>query len=439
MSSWSNIYTIARREYTVRVRTRSFAIGTLLLVAGVVLIAFLPLVIRQLDQVDATKIAVAADEPGLAGEAAASISTLLNSSSAATGIPDPTAADFVVTAVDDLDAARAETADGKWTGLLGIERDASGELVFVLYTDENAGGRTSTLVRQAATAFAVADRLDRLGIAAGDQATLFAPAQVEVRWPDPDKTEPTQDLQAGISQDMLGFGMTILIFMIILMYGNWVAMSVVEEKSSRVMEVILNAATPFQLLAGKVIGVGSVAFTQYVAVVAAGLVSLLLQAPVTSMVAGEGASSLTQGLTPGLLLLFAAYGVLGFLLFASLFAAAGSLVSRTEDVNAVVMPLTLIATAGYLVGVYSSMGLIDSDAGWVAALALVPMTSPFMMLGRVAAAQAAPLEIVLSLALLVGAIVVAIWVAARIYAVGVLLYGSRPGWRTVMRLLREGM
>ena len=439
MSTWANIYTIARREYTVRVRTRSFAIGTLLLVAGVVLIAFLPLVIRQLDQVDATKIAVAADEPGLAGEAAASISVLLNSSSAATGNPDPTAADFVVTAVGDVNAARAETADGRWTGLLGIERDDSGELAFVLYTDENAGGRTSTLVRQAATAFAVADRLDRLGIAAGDQATLFAPAQVDVRWPDPDKTEPTQDMQAGISQDMLGFGMTILIFMIILMYGNWVAMSVVEEKSSRVMEVILNAATPFQLLAGKVIGVGSVAFTQYVAVVAAGLISLLLQAPVTSMVAGTGAASLTQGLTPGLLLLFAAYGVLGFLLFASLFAAAGSLVSRTEDVNAVVMPLTLIATAGYLVGVYSSMGLIDSDAGWVAILAMVPMTSPFMMLGRVSAAQAAPWEIVLSLALLVAAIVVAIWVAARIYAVGVLLYGSRPGWRSILRLLREGM
>jgi ABC-2 type transport system permease protein len=439
MSTRANIVTIARREYMVRVRTRSFALGTLLLVAGVVLIAFLPLVIRQIDQGDTTKIAVAADEPGLAEGAAASISALLNASSTATGIPDPTAADYIVTAVDDVDAARAETAEGDWSGLLHVGRGATGELTFVLYTDDNSGGRTPTLVRQAATAFAVADRLDRLGIAAGDQATLFAPAQVEVRWPDPDKTEPTQDLQAGISQDMLGFGMTILIFMIILMYGNWVAMSVVEEKSSRVMEVILNAATPFQLLAGKVIGVGSVAFTQYVAVVAAGLVSLLLQAPVTSMVAGAGASSLTQGLTPGLLLLFAAYGVLGFLLFASLFAAAGSLVSRTEDVNSVVMPLTLIATAGYLLGVYSSMGLIDSDAGWVATLAVVPLTSPFMMLGRVAAAQAAPWEIVLSLALLVAAIVVAIWVAARIYTVGVLLYGSRPGWRTVMRLLREGM
>jgi ABC-2 type transport system permease protein len=439
MSTWSNIFTIARREYVVRVRTRSFAIGTLLLVAGVALIAFLPLIIRQIDQGDTTKIAVAADEAGLAEGAAVSIASLLNASSAATGVPDQAATDFVVTAVDDVDAARAETADGQWTGLLDIRREASGELVFVLYTDENAGGRTPALVRQAVTAFAVADRLDRLGIAPGDRATLFAPAQVEVRWPDPDKTEPTQDLQAGISQDMLGFGMTILIFMIILMYGNWVAMSVVDEKSSRVMEVILNAATPFQLLAGKVVGVGSVAFTQYVAVVAAGLLSLVLQNPVSTLVAGAGASSLTQGLTPGLLLLFAVYGVLGFLLFASLFAAAGSLVSRTEDVNAVVMPLTLIATAGYLIGVYSSMGLIDSDAGWVATLALVPLTSPFMMLGRVAATQAAPWEIVLSLALLVAAIGVAIWVAARIYAVGVLLYGSRPGWRAVMRLLREGM
>jgi ABC-2 type transport system permease protein len=234
--------------------------------------------------------------------------------------------------------------------------------------------------------------------------------------------------------------MTILIFMIIIMYGTWVAMSVVEEKSSRVMEVVLNAATPFQLLTGKVLGVGGVAFTQYVAVVAAGLVALLLQGPVTSLVAGEGVTlDLPQGLTPLMLLAFAAYGVLGFLLFASLYAAAGSLVSRQEDVNSVVMPMTLISTAGYMVGVYASMGLIDSRAGWVIGLALVPLTSPFMMLGRIAVGDATPWEVVLSLALLVAAIAAALWIAARIYAVGVLLYGSRPGPRAVWRLLREGM
>jgi ABC-2 type transport system permease protein len=229
--------------------------------------------------------------------------------------------------------------------------------------------------------------------------------------------------------------------MIIVMYGNWIAMSVVEEKTSRVMEVILNAATPFQLLAGKVFGVGSVAFVQYAAVVAAGVVALLAQGTVASIVLGDGGAgmSLPEGLTPGLLLAFGAYGILGFLLYASLFAAAGSLVSRQEDVNAVVMPLTLISTAGYIVGVYAAMGLVDIRAGWVLVLTLIPFLSPFMMLGRAATGVAQPWEILLSMALLAAAIAVAIWVAARIYTVGVLLYGQRPGARAVWRLLREGM
>ena len=108
--------------------------------------------------------------------------------------------------------------------------------------------------------------------------------------------------------------MTLLIFMIILMYGNWIAMSVVEEKSSRVMEVILNAATPFQLLAGKVFGVGAVAFTQY----ARGrrwsaCWRRSRSSRSATLVLGEraAAASLPEGLTPGLLLAFGAYGVLG--------------------------------------------------------------------------------------------------------------------------------
>jgi ABC-2 type transport system permease protein len=230
--------------------------------------------------------------------------------------------------------------------------------------------------------------------------------------------------------------------MIIIMYGNWIAMSVVEEKSSRVMEVVLNAATPFQLLAGKVFGVGAVAFIQYAAVVVAGVVAILVQGAVASVVLGEaGASaiSLPGGLTAGLLLMFGIYGVLGFLLYASLYAAAGSLVSRQEDVNAAVMPMSLISTAGYIVGVYAAMGLLDIRAGWIVVLTQVPFLSPFMMLGRAATGVAEPWEIVLSIALLVATIAAAIWVASRIYAAGVLLYGQRPGARAVWRLLREGM
>jgi ABC-2 type transport system permease protein len=434
-----NIRTIARREYLVRVRTRSFIFGTALLVLGVVAIALLPVIIRVIDRMDETRIVVAAESGDLATGAAQTLDQLLNPPSEdATDDGQPS---YVVTVVADAEVARRAVMDGDAGAGLAIGRTTAGELDFVLYTNDSASGRTATLIREGANALAISDRLQRAGVKPADQATMFGPAEFRVSWPDPARTDPAQDSLAAVGQDMLGFGMTILIFMIIVMYGNWIAMSVVEEKSSRVMEVVLNAASPFQLLAGKVLGVGGVAFTQYGAVVVAGLASLALLDPVGSLLLGDDVSALAlpSGLTPGLLLAFGVYGVLGFLLYASLYAAAGSLVSRIEDVNAAVMPMTFLSMGGYFVGVYASIGLLDVGSGWITALSLVPFFSPFMMLGRVAVDAAMPWEIVLSVALLVGAIVVAVWIAARIYAAGVLLYGQRPGARTVWRLLREGM
>ena len=190
--------------------------------------------------------------------------------------------------------------------------------------------------------------------------------------------------------------------MMIVIYGQWIAMSVVEEKSSRVMEVVLNAATPFELLSGKVLGVGAVAFTQYAALLLAGGAAVLAQGTVAGLVLGNGADvTLPQGLTIELLLVFGVYGVLGFLLFAVLYAAAASLVSRQEDVNAIVMPMTLIATGGYLVAVYSATGLIDVRSDVMAVLAQVPLVSPFMMLSRITSGQAVAWEVALSIVLLV--------------------------------------
>ena len=441
MSTWSNILAVARREFDVRVRTRTFALGTLLLVIGVVAIALLPVIVQAVEGSSSTKVAVVAPTEALGQRASLTITSLLNSSVVGTSTEDTP--DFVVTLVDDLATAREGVLDGTYSAVLGMERAAGDELEFTLYTNDPATGKTAGLLQQGANAIAIGDRLDRLGVAPAGQATLFAPAEFDVQWPDPERTDPIHEtVAAAVGQDMLAFGMTILIFMIIIMYGNWIAMSVVEEKSSRVMEVVLNAATPFQLLAGKVFGVGAVAFLQYAAVVVAGVVAILAQGAVASVVLEDAAAagiSLPEGLTPGLLLMFGIYGVLGFLLYASLYAAAGSLVSRQEDVNAAVMPMTLISTAGYIVGVYAAMGLLDIRAGWIVVLTQVPFLSPFMMLGRAATGVAEPWEIVLSIALLVVTIAAAIWVASRIYAAGVLLYGQRPGARAVWRLLREGM
>jgi ABC-2 type transport system permease protein len=191
----------------------------------------------------------------------------------------------------------------------------------------------------------------------------------------------------------------------------------VEEKTNRVMEIILSTASPFQLLAGKVLGVGGAALAQYLAVLGAALVALLLQGQVAALVLGNaGGLNLPTGLTPGILLVFSIYFVLGFLLYAVLFAAAGSLVSRQEDVSQVVTPMTLVSTAGYLIGLF---------------------LSPYMMLGRLSAGEAGPVEIAGTMALMVVTIAAAVWVAARIYSAGVLMYGQRPGLRRMWKAIRE--
>jgi ABC-2 type transport system permease protein len=439
MTSISNVVAVARREFLVRVRTRSFVLGTAILVAAVVAVALLPVITRYIDRMETQKIAVWTGADDLAVDPVAELDRLVNAPTgqAAAGSSTP---DFTVTRVDDLAAARQAVMDGDVVAALGIERADDGELSFTLYSNEPTGAAERTAY-VATTSIAVAERLDRLGVDPAAQAGLFAPPRIEFEWPDPDRAGPgPDDAQTGTDY-LLGFGLSILIFMLIVLYGNWIAMSVVEEKSSRVMEVILNAATPFELLTGKVLGVGAVALTQYAAILAAGAIALLAQGPIASIVLGEGGDGVTlpAGLTIGMLLLLGVFGVLGFLLYGVLYAAAGSLVSRQEDVQAAVMPLALVSTAAYLVAVYSSTGLIDIREGWMSVLAVLPFVSPFLILSRISAGAVSAPEVLLAIVLLVASIAVALWIASRIYAAGVLLYGQRPGIRSILRMARTGM
>jgi ABC-2 type transport system permease protein len=438
MIGLSNVVAVARREYTIRIHTRSFLFGTLILLLSVIAIAFAPVIVKAIDQSSQQKIAVHLSASNVTGDPVTTLSVLINASTNSSATGTESKPEFVVSAVPDLTAARQAVLAGTYAAVLEIDRSSTNDLAFTLYTNDNASGRTSALIRQATTSIAVGDRLARLGVAPTDQATLFGPASFGVAWPDPARTDPIQAASDTTGRYLLSFGMTVLIFMMIILYGTWIAMSVVEEKSSRVMEVILNAATPLQLLTGKVLGVGAVALTQYLALLVTGAIALLTQETIAGFVLGtNNAAALPEGLSIPLLLVFGVYGILGFLVYASLYAAAGSLVSRQEDVNAAVMPMTLVSTAGYLVAVYASTGVLDVRAGWVTALSQVPFVSPFMMLSRFTSGAVSPPEVVLSIVLLVGAIVGTLWLAARIYRAGVLLYGQRPGVRAIFRLVRS--
>jgi ABC-2 type transport system permease protein len=438
----SNIIAVARREFVARASTRTFLISTLLLVLTAAVVGLAPVVVGSFNR-GSTRVEVYVGAADLRGDPVATLDALLNPPSSQVGAGESGTAgkeSFVVTGSTDLEVARQQVLDGKLDVLVDVERGAGGDLVFTVYTGEPGNGRTALLSRQGATSIAITDRLGRVGLTPSDQAALFVPPEVTIRSPDLSKPAASAEVTAQETTDVVVlFGLVLFLYLAIILYGTWVARSVVEEKSSRMMEIILAAASPFQLLAGKVLGVSAAALLQYVAVLAAVLVALLAEGQVASIVLSESSGlSLPSGLTPSLLVAFSVFFVLGFLLYAVLFAAAGSLISRQEDVDQIATPMILVGTAGYLIAMYTSIGIVDPKAPWVVALSWVPFLSPYMMLSRLNAGNAGLLEVGFAVLLLLATIVLAVWVASRIYAAGVLLYGQKPSIRVMWKAAREG-
>ena len=228
----------------------------------------------------------------------------------------------------------------------------------------------------------------------------------------------------------------VLLFMTVIIYGMWVATGVAAEKSSRVMELMISAASPRQLLAGKVIGIGGAGLTQYVAILVPALVVLSFQDRIAEAVLGPAGAAGTPlvGLTPGLLLGYGVFFMLGFTLFALIYASMGSFVSRPDDLQTLSLPLSFIAVAGYLSAI---LALGGGGGAWTMIASFLPPFSPFVMLARLMVGAVPPWQVGLSIAILLVTIVAVAIIATRMYAAGVLLYGQRPGVRAFISAARR--
>lgn len=436
-----NIVAVARREFVWRGRTRTFKITTVLLVVVGVGLALAPVIIRFIDRGSTgDRIEVVVGDSNPAVDVPGALGLLLNAPIPGLPTDKNTTTAYRVEATSDVEAARARVVDGATSALLVLDRTATGDLSFTLYSKDTFLSRTTQLVRQAASSIVIQDRLTRAGIPPIDQAALFAPPEFDVLPADPGAT--TNGPQTGeefASSFAISFALSILLFMAIILYGQWVAFSVAEEKNSRVMEVVLAAATPFQLLSGKVVGVGGLALAQYVIVLVPSVIAVLFQDRIAALVLGGTVTTeLPQGLSIPLLVVFGLMFVLGFALYAVLYAGAASLVSRQEDVNQIVAPLTIISVGGYLVASYAGTGLIPIDSPLVVVMSFIPFFSPYLMLTRMGLGVVSPAEVAAAILLLLAFIPVALWFAARLYRSGVLLYGQAPTPRTLLRALRNG-
>ena len=425
-----NALHVARREYLVRVRGRAFIITTALLALAVVAVALLPTILSALGVADPPEIAVSVQAEDLPADPLIAIQgTLL--AAGGDGEPADESDRPQVTRTEDPEAAAQAVRDGEIDGLLTITRDESGDLAFEYLGSASPTNQTRQLVTQAATALTIADRLERAGVSAEQSADIFEPPSFTATPVDPDDARNEEDFGGSY---IIAYAVVILTFMAILTYGNWVAQSVAEEKSGRVMELLITAATPRQLLTGKVLGTGAAGLTQYAAIVIAAIIGFVANGPIAEAlgVSGNGPIVLPD-LDPSMILSFGAFFLLGFVLYSTLYAAAGSMVSRIEDVQQAAGPLIFLAIGGYFA---AFTGLNDPDAQWVTVLSIIPFFSPYLMPARMLLTSVGIGEVLLALVLLALAVVVAIWIASRIYSAGVLLYGQRVGLRSVWRATR---
>ena len=216
--------------------------------------------------------------------------------------------------------------------------------------------------------------------------------------------------------------MIFALYMVILLYGQMVATNVATEKSSRAMEVLITSAKPTSMMFGKVIASCLAGFIQLVAVFGSALLFYNLNKSYW------GDNMIIQSIfniPPELLVYMLVFFILGFLIYAFLFGAVGSTASKLEDINTSVMPITMLFVIAFVV-VMTSMGSGDVDNTLMKVCSFVPFTSPMSMFTRIAMSTVPWYEIAISIALLIGSTVGVGVLSAKIYRVGVLMYGTPP-------------
>jgi ABC-2 type transport system permease protein len=375
---------VAGREISTRIRDKGFLVGSAVLIVLILGMLVFQVALNSGD--DTTEI-------GVVGGSSAVTEALQ-----AQGEAFDTEVEVV--AYDDEQAARTAVEDGDVTSALLSPGGAQPELLV-----ENEGGQSEAIVAGALQGMAMSQQLAEAGV------TLAAPPALDVVAVDPDADA---DLEAAVVA-LVG---VVVLYSLLILFGQFVAQGVVEEKSSRVVELLLATMRPWQLLAGKILGLGLLGLAQMLVIAVIG-------------VAGALAFDVVElpGRLIGTVLTVLAWFVLGYAFYASVFAAAASLVSRQEDLGSVITPASLLLVAGFVVSIQAAQ---DPSGTLATVTSYIPGMSPMVMPVRQAAGGAAWWEVAVSVGLMLVAIAVIVRIGGRIYSGALLRTGGKVKLREAL-------
>jgi ABC-2 type transport system permease protein len=424
-------FIVARYEFLKRVKTRWFILTTLL--GPLALIAFI--VITAIVSVSAMK---SGDQKIAVLDYSGKIFETLSDSEGRLTFVKPNVPE---------DSVRASVLAGTYDGYLVLDEDIV----------EGSGKATYYSLKGGGSAFL------------SNQLENIIEQTVETRRLEEQNVDPEvfKILSSGVSITMLklsetgetsgntgayaaiGFVMGFLMYMTMLIYGSVVMQGVIQEKMNRVVEVIVSSVRPFQLLLGKVLGIGAMGLVQMVfwaLLIMAGtlfsgaIIAMFLDPANLNLPATASQEEMLTAIdfsvplvNPALFVWFVLYFLFGYLLYASLFSAVGSTVEQQQDAQSLMLPIML----PIIMSIVFLQSVIEApDSTLAVVLSMIPLTSPISMVVRAAVTNVPFWEILISFALLVGAFFGCIWLSSRIYRVGILMYGKKASLKDLMKWVR---
>jgi len=430
------IIAVIRREFIERVRTRSFIIGTVLgplFMAGMILLpAYLAkreTHLRQIVLIDATT-----------GSVGARIETALQAARIGTGDSagprynvSRIVADGRLEQVRDSLIARIGGRDSNALDGIVMLTEAALDSGRVGYLGSNVTSPNDMNALEGVLEPALLE--ERLLRRQVDPA-IVKQASVKLHLETSKVAQGKATGQSGESSFVLAYVMSFTLYFALLLYGIQVMTSVLEEKTNRIVEVLISSLTPFQLMFGKVVGVGATGLLQLSIWAGAGF---LLTSNLGSVMGRFGLQAESQttahvpAVTLDLLAIFLLFFVLGFFLYAALYAAIGSTCSNQQEAQQANTPVTLFIVCGFM----SLFALVNEPSGALArVMTFIPFFAPFVVPIRYSIAPLPPAEVAASAAVMVLALLGVVWVAGRIYRVGILMNGKRPSLAELARWVR---
>jgi ABC-2 type transport system permease protein len=436
----NKILAVIRREFVERVRTRAFLISTILLPVFIVLMTVLPALMMSGSD-HTSRIAVV--DGSASGLGAPVGQALLGEKLTDKPGAQPRYSVQVFLAPGGQlavmrDALIAKTGFSKsghvdaWDGVLVLTDKslASGKAAY--YGDNVGAVDSMSKIQHTLSQVLATVRLGKSGVDPAVVMRSMAPANLQTTKVSDGKLTG----QSGEESFAVAYFMGFILYLSILIYGQQTMTSVIEEKTSRIMEVLASSLTPFQMLLGKVLGVGLAGLTQ-MAIWGGSVFIVGSQRAHLASLFGMSSDAM-QGfpvptMAPDLLVVFLLYFMLGFLLYGALYAAIGAMCNTIQETQQYAVFVTIVI----MVGFFAVFSLIKDPTGDLGrTMSYIPFFAPFVMPVRWSMTSVPPIELALSLGLMVATLLVCVWLAGRIYRTGILMYGKKPSWSELLRWIR---